>query len=124
MSVAFGVAALQSALDLLIESVLGNLMSNAIKFSPRGTVIEFEAKRAGSDIALIVSDRGPGIPSEVLRRLGTDDAVPSKAGTSGEQGQGYGLQLVQEHARRMGGHLELRARADGGTEAAVWLPSD
>lgn len=110
--------------DLLIESVLGNLMSNAIKFSPRGAVIEFEAKRAGSDIALIVSDRGPGIPREVLKRLGTDGAVPSKEGTSGEQGQGYGLQLVQEHARRMGGHLELRARADGGTEAAVWLPSD
>ena len=108
--------------DLLIESVLGNLMSNAIKFSPRGAVIEFEAKRAGSDVALVVSDRGPGIPGEVLRRLGSDGAVPSKAGTSGEQGQGYGLQLAQEHARRMGGRLELRERAGGGTEAEVWLP--
>jgi signal transduction histidine kinase len=108
--------------DLLIESVLGNLMSNAIKFSPRGAVIEFDAKRLGSDVALIVSDRGPGIPREVLRRLGGDGAVPSKAGTSGEQGQGYGLQLVREHARRMGGHLELRERAGGGTEAEVWLP--
>lgn len=109
--------------DLLIESVLGNLMSNAIKFSPRGSVIEFEAKGGGTEVALILSDHGPGIPREVLRRLGTDGAVPSKAGTSGEQGQGYGLQLAQEHARRMGGHLELRERPSGGTEAVVWLPS-
>jgi len=109
--------------DLLIDSVLGNLLSNAIKFSAPGSVIDFEARRVGTQVALLVSDRGPGIPRDVLARLGTDAALPSTLGTSGEPGQGYGLQLAQEHVRRMEGHLVFRERSGGGTEAEVWLPS-
>jgi signal transduction histidine kinase len=107
--------------ELLVESVLGNLLSNAVKFSPRGSSIALSAERAGGEVRIVVRDSGPGLPAEVLGRLEQDEALPSKLGTAGERGQGYGLQLVREHLQRMGGCLELSNRREGGTEAVVRL---
>ncbi len=107
--------------ELLIESVLGNLLSNAVKFSPQGSLITLHAERIGPDVRIVLCDAGPGLPPEVLQRLGQDGALPSRVGTVGEQGQGYGLQLAQEHLQRMEGRLELNNRAQGGTQAIVWL---
>lgn len=108
--------------DWLVESVLGNLLSNAIKFSPPGSVLSLSASEAGARVRLALVDSGPGVPAEVVARLGAEGSVPSRAGTEGEQGQGYGLQLVAEHLQRLGGHLELVPAPKGGTEAVVWLP--
>jgi signal transduction histidine kinase len=108
--------------DLLVESVLGNLLSNAIKFSPPGSRIRLTAAHDGGYACLVLRDSGPGLPAEVLSLLGHEGAVPSRVGTAGEQGQGYGLQLVREHVQRMSGRLELRSRPEGGTDAIVWLP--
>jgi C4-dicarboxylate-specific signal transduction histidine kinase len=75
----------------------------------------------GEEVRLVLRDHGPGLPPAVLRGLEEDEALPSSPGTAGEKGQGFGLQLVREHVGRMGGRLELRNVADGGTEASVWL---
>lgn len=107
--------------ELLVESVLGNLLSNAVKFSPQGSAIELFAERAGPEVRIVLRDCGPGMSAELLLRLEQDEALPSKLGTAGESGQGYGLQLVREHLQRMGGRLELRTRVEGGTEAVVRL---
>ncbi|HET7541027.1 MAG TPA: HAMP domain-containing sensor histidine kinase [Polyangiaceae bacterium] len=109
--------------DLLVESVLGNLLSNAIKFSPRGTAVELLCERSGAFVRLVIRDSGTGVPEQVMRHLGDDGALPSRAGTAGEAGQGYGLQLAREHLERAGGRLELSAREGGGTDAVVWLPA-
>jgi K+-sensing histidine kinase KdpD len=109
--------------NLLVESVLGNLVSNAIKFSPRGSNLTFAAERQNGEVKMAVMDSGPGVPGEVLAHLNDEGAVASTPGTEGEKGSGFGLQLVGEHLSRMGGRLELKPRAAGGTEAAVWLPS-
>jgi len=108
--------------DWLVESVLGNLLSNAIKFSPAGSVLTLSATAAGERVRMALIDAGPGVPAEVLERLGSEGSVPSRAGTEGEQGQGYGLQLVSEHLQRIGGQLEIAPAPKGGTEAAIWLP--
>jgi signal transduction histidine kinase len=110
--------------ELLIESVLGNLLSNAVKFSPEGSVITLHAERIGPDVRIVLSDAGPGLPTDVLRCLGLEGAVPSRLGTAGEQGQGYGLQLAREHVQRMEGRLELNNRAQGGTQAIIWLRAE
>lgn len=109
--------------DLFIESVLGNLLSNAIKFSAPDTTIRLDAEPAGSDVRIVVGDRGPGFPAEVVRHLGEDGALPSRPGTAGEQGQGFGLQLAVEHLHRMDGRLELHNGDGGGAVATVWLPA-
>lgn len=109
--------------DLFIESVLGNLLSNAIKFSAPASTITLEAERAGENVRIVVGDRGPGFPLEIVRHLGEDGALPSRPGTAGEPGQGFGLQLAVEHLQRMSGRLELRNRDGGGGAATVWLPA-
>jgi signal transduction histidine kinase len=113
----------RAQVDLLIESVLGNLVSNAIKFSNPGTAITFTAERVGANVRIVVADQGPGFPAGVLQRLGEDGALPSRRGTAGESGQGYGLHLAFDHLQRMGGRLQLGNRAGGGAEATVWLPA-
>lgn len=112
----------QAQPDLLAESVLGNLVSNAVKFAPKGSAIELFAERSGPDVRIVLRDSGPGLPPELLARLEQDEALPSRLGTAGESGQGYGLQLAREHVERMGGRLELKRRSEGGTEAVVRLP--
>ncbi|HYP89502.1 MAG TPA: ATP-binding protein, partial [Polyangiaceae bacterium] len=110
--------------ELLVESVLGNLLSNAVKFSPRGAEIELFAARSGGQVQIVMRDSGPGLPADLLGRLEHDDVLPSRLGTAGEPGQGYGLQLVREHLSRMGGRLELKTRSQGGTEAVVSLQAE
>lgn len=105
---------------LLVESVLGNLVSNAIKFSPEGAVIAVSADEVGDEVRISIRDWGPGLPPDVLAQLGTEGASPSQKGTAGERGQGFGLKLAREHLERMGGSLELASASDG-TECIVKL---
>jgi signal transduction histidine kinase len=107
--------------EILTESVLGNLVSNAIKFSPRGSAIEMEANRENDDVTLAVRDCGPGIPQSLVDRLADDGPLPSSLGSDGEAGQGHGLKLVREHLSRQGGRLELSRLAQGGTLAVARL---
>ena len=107
--------------EIVTESVLGNLVNNAIKFAPRGSVIALRARRIGDQVALAVCDHGPGIPKDVLGSLTADGPLPSSRGSAGEVGQGYGLKLVQEHLVRQGGRLELVLLDRGGTLAVAWL---
>jgi signal transduction histidine kinase len=113
----------RAQVDLFIESVLGNLLSNAIKFSTPDSIITLDAEQAGTNVRIVVGDHGPGFPAEIVGHLGEDGALPSRLGTAGEQGQGFGLQLVVEHLHRMHGRLELRNGDQGGGVATVWLPA-
>ena len=107
--------------EIVTESVLGNLVSNAIKFSPRGATIEVEARRQNDEVALAVRDSGPGIPQALIDRLAEEGPLPSSPGSDGEAGQGHGLKLVREHLGRQGGRLELSRPAQGGTLAVAHL---
>jgi len=107
--------------EVLRESVLGNLLSNAIKFSRQGGLIEVAAAREAGRVLLSVEDSGPGLPAEVLAALADEGEVPSRPGTWGEPGKGYGLRLVREHLGRMGGGLELGPGRAGGLCARVSL---
>jgi signal transduction histidine kinase len=107
--------------EVLRDSVLSNLVSNALKFSPATAGLSLEAREQGDEVALVVRDNGPGVPQAVIDALATGGIVHSGTGTGGEQGQGLGLGLVQEHLRRLGGRLELERLVGGGTEARAWL---
>lgn len=108
--------------ELLRDSVLANLVSNAIKFSAPGAAIEIAAQRVEGQIEIAVRDRGPGFSGELIERLQEGVRPTSTTGSAGETGLGLGLTLASEHVRRMGGRLVLRSVPDGGI-AAVRLPS-
>jgi signal transduction histidine kinase len=107
---------------LLRESVLGNLLNNAIKFSPPGGSIVLRARRAtGHRVELLLQDQGGGVPPAVLAALERGQRPPSARGTGGEAGSGYGLSLARDYMAQMGGELRLEPGEGGGTRAVLAL---
>lgn len=113
--------AVLAAPELLRDSVLANLISNAIKFSEPGAAIEIVASSSEGQVEIAVRDRGPGFSGELIERLAEGVRPLSTPGSAGEKGLGLGLTLASEHLRSMGGRLTLRRVSQGG-EAAVRLP--
>ncbi|HET9868982.1 MAG TPA: HAMP domain-containing sensor histidine kinase, partial [bacterium] len=109
--------------DLLVNSVLANLLSNALKFSPRGSAITLEASERDGRLAIRVLDRGPGLTPPQLESFRKGQRLANSPGTEGEPGTGLGLFLSRDYARFMGGDLQLLARDGGGTEALLTLES-
>lgn len=108
---------------LLRDSVLANLVSNALKFSPPGSSVRLLAEERPGGVSLRLLDQGPGIPADVIQALAEGRPPQSRPGTQGEPGSGFGLLLARDFLREVGGRLELRNRPGGGAEAEVWLPA-
>jgi signal transduction histidine kinase len=101
----------------LARNVLGNLLSNAIKFSPVGGVIQFRALRRDKFIIIELKDQGGGVSKTDLSYFKAKGHIPSRKGTSGERGTGFGLPLVLAFLETYGGRLEIESspgRSDQG----------
>jgi two-component system sensor histidine kinase TctE len=105
--------------DWLLRELLGNLVDNAVKYTPAGGTVTIRGGRVGGRALLEVEDDGPGVPAEERQRvLERFYRVP---GTGGE-GNGLGLAIAQEIARVHHSQLELRAGAGGrGLKVSVLL---
>jgi signal transduction histidine kinase len=110
----------------LTNSVIGNLVSNAIKFSHSGGSIEIRAHQEGGMVCVQVCDHGLGMPAEVLNHLFDISKGHSRKGTAGEKGTGFGMPLMRKFVTLFGGRVEVESREQGpqspsGTEFRVWL---
>lgn len=103
----------------LIERALGNLVSNAIKFSPRGGVVRVSSEIAGGSAKISVADRGPGIPEAERGRLFRrfEPLGSHRFGSSG-----LGLFIVKTIAEAHGGSVSCFCPAEGGSVFSVTLP--
>ncbi|MDT8448115.1 MAG: hybrid sensor histidine kinase/response regulator [bacterium] len=109
-----------------VNSVLNNLLTNAVKFSPSGSSVTITAQAAGQEICLCVGDQGIGIPEAVQRHLFDVNKSASRLGTEGEVGTGFGLPLVAKFVERYGGRIEINSMTSGaqsGTRVCVYLPA-
>ncbi len=105
-----------------LQQVILNLVSNAVRFSPPGGVVRVETRSAKTTAAIHVTDRGPGIPAELLARLFVPfDRLGADAGREG--GAGLGLVLARRLTEAMSGTLELTSKVGIGTHITVTLPS-
>lgn len=92
------------------NQVLGNLISNAIKFSPEGEVISISAfKGQRGTIVVEVRDNGIGIPSSLIPQLFDINKKTSRPGTLGEQGSGFGLNIMKSFVEMYGGKLLIES---------------
>ncbi|MEA3505412.1 MAG: ATP-binding protein, partial [Bacteroidota bacterium] len=100
----------------IIKTVIGNLFSNAIKFTPDKGAITIEATVVDDFVQVKVSDNGVGIPSEVLSKIFRFDEKHSTLGTNKEKGTGFGLSLCKEFVEKNGGEIWVESEQNVGSQ--------
>ena len=100
-----------------LRQVLDQLVSNAVKYSPRGGVVSVSVQRHDDAVEVAVADEGVGIPVSERERI---FAKFYKAG--GGQGTGLGLFIAQGLVREMGGRIRVDSEEGRGSTFAFELP--
>ncbi|MGL6567221.1 beta-lactam sensor histidine kinase BlrB [Aeromonas dhakensis] len=106
---------------LLVEQALGNLLDNALDFSPVGSTLMLSGAMEEGGYCFRVRDQGPGIPDYALPRI--FERFYSLPRPDKGKSSGLGLSFAMEVARQHGGRLTLTNQADGGVLAELWLPA-
>jgi len=101
---------LESNQGLLTHQIIGNLISNAIKFSPEESPINIHAAQDERLTKIVIEDKGLGIPENIKNQLFEVKAKTSRTGTSGEEGTGFGLPIVKVYVERLGGKISLESK--------------
>ena len=105
----------------MLQSLLQNLISNAIKFTPIGGVIEIMENEFEDKIEYAVSDSGVGIKEEDIEKLFRIDMSFSTKGTQQEKGTGLGLALCKEIVNIHGGEIKITSKIGSGTKVIFTL---
>lgn len=101
------------------EEVIFNLIDNALKYSPRGEIVELNAMPQDGFLLVTVADRGPGVPAEDATHV--FEPFFRSRGTR-TQGSGLGLTICARLCEAAGAKIELLSREGGGTVAVVRWP--
>ena len=104
----------------MLKTIVRNFMSNAVKFSPEGSVIDISMKEEGGFAKVSVRDHGVGIASDRLGNI--FHKGESTYGTSGEEGSGLGLQLCADFAHKIGGDVHVESVLNEGSTFSVFIP--
>lgn len=117
-----------SEVKILVEpvsfknQVLGNLISNAIKFSPIGSQIMINAQKGSNGTVIVsVSDQGIGIPASLQSQLFDINKKTSRPGTEGEQGSGFGMNIMKSFVDMYGGQIEIDSDEKEGSGTTIRL---
>lgn len=109
-----------------IRQIVGNLVSNAVKYTREGRVDVTVAVRAENDsagakrlVVIDVSDTGPGIPEDKKHLIFLEF---TRLETAGEQGAGIGLAISQKVAAALGGRITVASEPRRGSAFTLWLP--
>jgi signal transduction histidine kinase len=114
----------------MLSTILRNLISNSIKFTPAGGIVtmmgqQFEQTENGFKIPCVeisVNDTGIGIDKLALEKIFQIDVHYTTEGTAGERGGGLGLILCQELIEYNGGQMQMESKLGGGTTVKFTLP--
>ncbi|SDD33985.1 PAS domain S-box protein [Aquimonas voraii] len=101
------------------SQILTNLISNAIKFSPRAGLVEIQALLVDEAVELQVLDRGRGVPEAFRDQLFQSFAQAEGGSDRSQEGTGLGLAISRELTGRLGGDIGYRPREGGGS--CFWL---
>ncbi len=105
-----------------LKEALGELISNALAFSPANGNVRISYRRIQDDVRITITDHGPGIPDESLKEAFEWFSQVDRE-TQEQQGMGLGLPLANQLIAAHNGSLELRSIVGKGTRAIVLLPA-
>jgi PAS domain S-box-containing protein len=106
----------------MINTVIRNLTSNAIKYTNEGGSITFSSRLEKDKLIFEISDTGIGIPQERLDAMFQLDKVNSTAGTAGEAGTGLGLIVCHEFIKHNQGTISVSSKPGKGSTFKITLP--
>lgn len=99
----------------MINTILRNLLTNAIKFTPREGKVEVRAKNYDQAVTIEVCDNGIGMAPDIIERIFRIENKFTRKGTEQERGSGLGLILCMEFAERHGGTIRVRSEPGKGS---------
>ena len=107
----------------MVDTVIRNLVSNAVKFTPTGGRIEIKAIKKEKYIEVMVIDNGVGISPENMKKLFHIDVKYKSKGTAGEPGTGLGLALCREFVEKNGGKISCKSTPGKGSTFIFTIPA-
>jgi len=114
---------LQATLDKnMISSVVQNLVTNAIKFTPKGGEVNVSVFQENGTLNFLVSDTGVGMTEEQLQKLFKLDKASSSRGTDEETGTGLGLIISKEFVEKHNGQIAVESELGKGSKFSFALP--
>ncbi|MFA6597098.1 MAG: PAS domain S-box protein [Ignavibacteriaceae bacterium] len=106
----------------MLQSILQNLIANAIKFTKPGGNIQVSTKQNNDMVKIFIKDSGVGISKESLQNIFRTDSTVTTLGTENERGTGLGLLLCKEMIERHGGNISVESELEKGTTFSFTLP--
>ena len=105
-----------------MSEVVGNLLSNAFKFTPRGGRVELSAEAHNDDVVIEVRDTGAGIPPEQLPRIFQKFYQADNQAKASAKGTGLGLAIAKEIVEAHGGSISATSIAGQGATFRITMP--
>lgn len=106
----------------MLNTILRNLLTNAIKFTPAGGKVTIKASRHDNEAVIAVRDTGNGIPAEDIPKLFRIDEKYVNTGTNNEKGTGLGLILCREFVEYHGGEIWVESQLNEGSTFYFTIP--
>jgi signal transduction histidine kinase len=104
----------------ILNTVLRNIISNAIKFTPPGKNVYIQEADIGSKFLVQVTDEGVGIENDILEKIASNEFISTR-GTENEKGTGLGILFSKELLKKLGEDFKISTEADKGTTVAFTI---
>lgn len=105
------------------NTIIRNLISNAIKFTPRGGSINVSAEQHNDFVNVSIQDNGKGMTEDVVQTLFRIDVSHTTLGTEKETGSGLGLMLCREFVKKNGGDIWVESKVSSGSKFTFSVPA-
>jgi two-component system sensor histidine kinase CpxA len=115
-------AAINANRDLL-RSAVENVLRNAVRYSPAGASVDVSITRPDGGLALLIRDRGPGVPEKDLERIFEPFYRVAESRDRDSGGEGIGLAITAQVMKAHGGSATAVNHPDGGLEVRLRLPA-
>jgi PAS domain S-box-containing protein len=106
----------------MLQSIIQNLISNAIKFTNSGGKVSVSAEEDGGQVIISIIDTGIGISQSDIEKIFRIDTQHTTLGTDDEKGTGLGLIICKELVEKNGGKIWIESEIDNGTKFFLTLP--
>lgn len=110
--------------DNSIKTIIRNLFNNAIKYTPNGGLVEFNAFRNGNNIEVSITDTGIGMSPKTISKLFKIDESHSRLGTNNESGTGLGLILCKDIIAKNDGKIWVESEIGKGSVFKFSIPAN